>query len=353
MSAVKNTKSATRANPLGLAGIAWVELGAPDRAGLAAIASLLRALGFSRTRAHVVKDVDLWEQNDIRFLVTRDPRSFAADFARAHGPSMPAMGWWVSNAERALRAAVRRGAKEAAGDLVHGGAPAIEGIGGSRIYLVEVDGGWEHRHFAPLAEPELVPGRGFTVIDHLTNNVEKGTLEEWRRYYREIFGFTDVRSFEIRGRSTGLTSHALRSPCGSFCIPINEGSEEQSQIEEYLRAYRGPGVQHLALRCDDLLASLEGLREAGVETLDIEPEYYREIFERVPNVREDHADIARRQVLVDGDERGYLLQIFTKNVIGPIFFELIQRRSHTSFGEGNFGALFRSIERDQERRGAL
>jgi 4-hydroxyphenylpyruvate dioxygenase len=344
---------ASTANPLGLGGIACVELGAPDRAGLDALGSLFRALGFSRTRRHAAKDVEYWRQGDVRFLVTREPRSFASEFAREHGPSISAMGWWVADADHAVREAVRRGAKAVDGDLVHGGAPAIEGIGGSRIYLVDARSNWDERYYVPAAHPLLVRDRGFTAIDHLTNNVPKGTLDDWRRYYREIFGFTDVRSFEIRGRSTGLTSYALRSPCGSFCIPINEGSEEKSQIEEYLREYRGPGVQHLALRSDDLLASLEGLRATGVETLDIDRDYYRTVFDRVANVREDHAEIERQQVLVDGDESGYLLQIFTKNVIGPIFFELIQRRNHLSFGEGNFGALFRSIERDQERRGAL
>jgi len=207
--------------------------------------------------------------------------------------------------------------------------------------------------FLPDPKPILVQDRGFTAIDHLTNNVPRGTLAEWRAFYRDVLGFTDVRTFDIHGEKTGLVSYALRSPCGKFCIPINEGTESASQIEEYLREYRGAGVQHLALLSNDLLASLEGLRSAGIETLDIDPSYYVSVFDRVPGVVEDHAALARAQILVDGDREGYLLQIFTKNVIGPIFFELIQRRNHLSFGEGNFGALFRSIEREQERRGAI
>jgi len=168
-----------------------------------------------------------------------------------------------------------------------------------------------------------------------------------------VFGFVEVRYFDIRGVKTGLQSFALRSPCGTFCIPINEGTETRSQIDEYLEEYRGPGIQHLAFLTYDILGSLRALEDTPIEFLDIDDDYYRSVFDRVPNVREDHAEIARRDVLVDGDADGYLLQIFTKNLIGPIFIELIQRRNHQSFGEGNFGALFRSIERDQQRRGYL
>jgi 4-hydroxyphenylpyruvate dioxygenase len=205
------------------------------------------------------------------------------------------------------------------------------------------------RQCLPLDAPELVAPKGFLAIDHLTNNVEKGTMQAWADFYKHVFGFTEVRYFDIRGVKTGLTSYALRSPDGSFCIPINEGSEEKSQIEEYLREYRGPGIQHLAFLTDDLLASLDAMAGSDGQMLDIDDAYYAEVFERVPNVTEDHGRIRQHQVLVDG----YLLQIFTKNLVGPIFIELIQRKNHLSFGEGNFGALFRSIERDQERRGAI
>ncbi|UJR83415.1 4-hydroxyphenylpyruvate dioxygenase [Sandaracinus amylolyticus] len=345
--------SANDRNPLGLEGIACLEYGAPTEAQLDALGDVFRALGCSRTRRHATRDVELWSQHGVRFVVTRDPRSFAASFAREHGPSIASMAWYVADAEHALREAVRRGAVEVAGDSVFGGAPALEGIGGSRIYLVDRRRGWEERHYVALERPEVVRDRGFLAIDHLTNNVPRGTLAAHRAFYREVFGFEDVRSFEIRGNATGLTSYALRSPCGTFCIPINEGSEDRSQIEEYLREYRGAGIQHVALLTRDLLSSLEGMRDSGVATLDIDPSYYDSAFARVPGVREDHEAIRGRGVLVDGDEEGYLLQIFTENVIGPIFFELIQRENHRSFGEGNFGALFRSIERDQERRGVV
>jgi 4-hydroxyphenylpyruvate dioxygenase len=179
-------------------------------------------------------------------------------------------------------------------------------------------------------------------------------MQKWASFYKDVFGFTEVRYFDIRGVKTGLTSYALRSPCGKFCIPINEADEKKSQINEYIDEYRGPGIQHLAFLTDDVLASLRKLEgSTKISFLDIDDEYYRDVFERVPNVKEDKGDIRRRNVLVDGDDQGYLLQIFTKNLCGPIFIELIQRNNHSSFGEGNFGALFRSIERDQAKRGVF
>lgn len=340
----------TTPNPLGLDGIVAVAWSAPDAAGTDAFAHLFAAMGFSRTRQR--GDVDLWEQHDIRLLVDRTD-GFARAFAAAHGPCLPYMAWGFRDPAAAFAEAVRRGARPFEGRIsAFGDAPAVYGIGDSLIVFVTTDGAWERpytRHAAALTVPE----RGFRLVDHLTNNVHKGTMAAWKRFYQDVFGFTEVRYFDIKGEKTGLTSHALRSPCGRFAIPINEGNEAKSQIEEYLREYRGPGVQHLAFLTDDLLRSLDGLTETGVQTLDIDPIYYRDVFTRVPGVREDHAGIEKLQVLVDGDDEGYLLQIFTQNVVGPIFFEFIQRENHLSFGAGNFGALFRSIERDQERRGVL
>lgn len=339
-------------NPTGMSGIAFVEYAARTPEELEHLDRLFLALGLSRLARHHAHGVVLYGQRDITFLVDRERGSFGARFAAEHGPSIPSMGWWVEDAERAVNEAVRRGAERYEGPT-HYGYPAIRGIGGSLIHFVPKSEGPFREGFIALDAPMIARDRGFTVIDHLTNNVEKGTLERWSRFYREVFGFTEVRHFDIRGKKTGLTSYALRSPCGRFCIPINEGSEEKSQIEEYLREYQGPGIQHIALLSDDLLASLDGLADAGVPTLDIDDDYYETVFERVPNVTEDRARIRDLRVLVDGDDEGYLLQIFTKNLIGPIFFEMIQRRNHLSFGEGNFGALFRSIERDQEKRGVL
>ena len=343
-------------NPVGLEGIEFVELVSPDPDMLH---RLLLAFGFSRTMRHASRPVDLYAQGDIRFLVNRTPNSVGAAFAAAHGPSICSMGWRTANPTEALTAAVARGAKAATrvDHTRHGAAvPAIEGIGGSLIYFVDGPRDarrWEALGFVPLDAPDLVPGKGFTRIDHLTNNVEFGTMARWAAFYEEIFGFTQVRYFDIRGAKTGLQSFALRSPCGTFCIPINEASESKSQINEYLEEYKGPGIQHLAFLTDDILGSLAALEGTPISFLDMDDAYYAEVFERVPGVTEDRAEIRRRQVLVDGDEEGYLLQIFTKNLVGPIFIELIQRKNHLSFGEGNFGALFRSIERDQARRGVF
>ena len=260
--------------------------------------------------------------------------------------------------EQALEAAKWRGAVEAKGD--YEGVHAIRGIGDSLIYFTaRMAKGSDARFYASLgftecSRPDRVREKGFVAIDHLTNNVEKGALAKWASFYRDVFGFTEVRYFDIRGVKTGLKSYALRAPDGSFCIPINEGTEAKSQINEYLEEYNGPGIQHLALLTKDILASLralDGTKHVGF--LDIDDEYYRDLKERFPRVKEDFTEIARRSVLVDGDDDGYLLQIFTKNLVGPIFIEMIQRENHLSFGEGNFGALFRSIERDQARRGYL
>ena len=344
-------------NPTGLRGIDFVELASPDSA---ALARLLRAFGFTHTMSHATRAVDLYTQEDITFLVNREPDSFAASFAGAHGPSICSMGWRFDDPRIGEHIAVERGARRhPSGDLRSTDGklvPAIYGIGDSLLYFVDASRDprrWERLGFLPLEKPERVAGKGFLAIDHLTNNVAFGTMRRWASFYEDVFAFTQVRYFDIRGTKTGLTSFALRSPDGSFCIPINEASEKKSQINEYLDEYRGPGIQHLAFLTNDILASLRALDGGGIETLDIDDAYYAEVFERVPNVSEDHAELQRRQVLVDGDAEGYLLQIFTKNLIGPIFIEIIQRKNHLSFGEGNFGALFRSIERDQAKRGVF
>jgi len=355
------TATATPQNPTGLLGIDFVELASPDPE---ALHRLLVAFGFSRTMKHALREVELYEQNDIAFLLNREPRSFGASFARAHGPSICSMGWRFAAPAAALEVAVARGGRASGeGDLAtKDGArvPAIYGIGDSLLYFVEGRPGqkgdpsrWAELGFVAHPAPVSVSPKGFLTVDHLTNNVHRGTMQRWASFYKDVFGFTEVRYFDIKGAKTGLVSYALRSPDGSFCIPINEGTDKKSQINEYLEEYKGPGVQHLAFLTDDILGSLRGLEGSGIATLDIDDEYYASIFDRVPNVSEDRAEIKRLQVLVDGDEEGYLLQIFTKNLIGPIFVEIIQRKNHLSFGEGNFGALFRSIERDQQKRGYL
>ncbi|MFO0602203.1 MAG: 4-hydroxyphenylpyruvate dioxygenase [Polyangiales bacterium] len=346
------------AGPAGLWGLEFVEFASPDPARLHA---LFTDFGFSKVMRHRERDVDLYRQGDITLLVNRAPGTHAARFADAHGPSIASMGWRVRNGGDAMGAVTARGATAAAEvDFARDGKglPAVTGIGGSLLYLVDgCERPFEERYaalgFVPHERPNLVKDKGFTLIDHLTNNVERGTMARQADFYKTAFGFTEVRYFDIRGVKTGLTSYALRSPDGSFCIPINEADEKKSQINEYLEEYKGPGVQHLAFLTDDILASLDALEGSAVEFLDIDGDYYDAVFDRVPNVTEDRARIRKHQVLVDGDSDGYLLQIFTKNIVGPIFIELIQRKNHLSFGEGNFGALFRSIERDQARRGVF
>jgi 4-hydroxyphenylpyruvate dioxygenase len=342
-------------NKIGLDGIEFIEFTSADPKSLK---KLFHDFGFSRTKIHQDKDIELYEQEDIHFLLNCESNSFADTFAKDHGPSICSMGWRVADAKLAFHLALERGAKPAKnGDyLDKEGDPlfAIYGIGDSLIYFVEKNESfYENIGFKKHPFPETVPSKGFIAIDHLTNNVFKGTMEQWANFYKNIFGFKEVRYFDIRGVKTGLTSYALQSPCGKFCIPINEASEKKSQINEYLEEYKGPGVQHLAFLTKDILKSLNSLKETNIETLDIDREYYESIFDRVPNVTEDRKEIEEKNVLVDGDEKGYLLQIFTKNLIGPIFIEIIQRKNHNSFGEGNFGALFKSIERDQMKRGVL
>ncbi len=341
-------------NPLGMRGLELVELAAHDPEPVRAV---LRGLGFSRTRRHRSMNVDSWRQHDVRFVLSSERGTFAWEFAAAHGPSVSALALRFDDPAFAFAEAVRRGARpflHAASERATFDAPAIYGVGDCLFYFLDARHGAAafDRHLVAVDPPDVVPERGFLTIDHLTNNVARGELEKVAAFYKDVLGFTEVRSFDIRGNKSGLYSYALRSPCGTFCIPINEDKGETGQIAEYLKEYRGAGVQHIALLTEDILASLDRMNSA-VPMLDMDDDYYAEAFARVPNVREDKERIRAHDVLVDGDADGYLLQIFTKNCIGPIFFEIIQRENHQSFGEGNFSALFRSIERDQERRGVL
>ncbi len=342
-------------NPLGLRGIEFVEFASPEPL---ALHKLFLEFGFSKIATHRTKKIDYYKQNDIHFFINREESSFGNSFSKLHGPSICSMGWRMDNAKKAFDGAIERGAKEGKADHARNDSPllAISGIGESLIYFVDDFNDskrYEQMGFDLLENPEMVEEKGFIAIDHLTNNVYPGEMAKWADFYKDIFGFREVRYFDIRGAKTGLTSYALQSPDRSFCIPINEGTEKKSQINEYLDEYKGPGVQHLAFITHDIVKSVASLSGTSISTLDIDDEYYGEVFDRVPNVTEDHQELQKHQILVDGDESGYLLQIFTKNIIGPIFIEIIQRKNHYSFGEGNFGALFRSIERDQEKRGYL
>ncbi len=349
-------------NPLKMNGIDFVEFSSnqPEK-----LHRLFTDFGFSKIAKHREKNIDLYQQGGITFMLNYDTKSYGYKFQAVHGPSISAMGWRVENEDQAYTTALHRGARGCtSGDYYYQEKyldkkylPAIYGIGDSLIYLVAPDDTKKFSYtrfgFEKLQDPVLVPDKGFLLIDHLTNNVYKGTMNEWAAFYKDIFGFVEVRRFAIKGKKTGLTSYALRSPCAQFCIPINEAAEAKSQINEYLDEYKGPGVQHLAFLTKDILNSVKQLKGTAIEMLDIAPDYYQTVFDRVPNVKEDKAAIKDLNVLVDGDAKGYLLQIFTKNLVGPIFIELIQRENHLSFGEGNFQALFDSIERAQIKRGYL
>jgi len=340
-------------NPLGLTGIEFTEFSTADSEFME---NVFMDFGFSKTQKFIGKDILHFNQNKIHFLLNNEKSGFSSEFTKKHGPAISSMGWRVKNATYAREEAVRRGAKPA--DSTDFPYPAIYGIGNSLIYFIDAYEGdntiWD-TDFEELSNPIIQKDKGFIEIDHLTNNVYKGTMEKWADFYKDVLGFTEVRYFDIKGVKTALISYALASPCGTFCIPINEGKDDNNnQIDEYLDLYDGPGVQHLAFRTNDLVASCDALTGSHIETLDIIPEYYDTIWNRVPWVKEDKERIRHHQILVDSQaDNTYLLQIFTKNLFGPIFIEMIQRENDKGFGEGNFTALFESIERDQERRGVI
>lgn len=341
-------------NPLGLDGMEFVEFASPNSAELE---QLFAKVGFHKVGVHKRKQVLLYRQNQVNFVINNEPGTFASRFAKQHGPSICATGFRVKSAQRAFELAVQRGARpiETKNDAASHSFPAIYGIGDSAVYFVD-------RYRAPVHFDDdfryLVPdrfprGRGLAGVDHLTNNVPKGEMQKWCDFYKQIFNFHEVRRFDIKGEQTGLTSKVMRSPCQKITIPINEPTEGKSQIQEYLDEYRGSGIQHLAMHTGDIVQTVKQLREMGIEFLDTPDTYYDAVASRVPNVKEALETLKELRILVDGDQEGYLLQIFTKNLIGPIFFEIIQRRGHNGFGEGNFQALFDAIERDQKKRGYL
>ncbi len=342
-------------NPVGIRGLEFIEFCSPYPDQLH---KLFLKLGFSKFSSTAKEELIHYAQNDIHFILNQKLKGHSAQFKKEHGPSISSIGLRVENAQKAYLAVIDKGAKSANGEFDLEGKiiPAIKGVGGSLIYFIDQYSDnmlYQKLGFTNHFNSIQVKDKGLIKIDHLTNNVPKGSIEQWSNFYKEIFGFKEIRSFDIRGQNTGLVSYALSSPCGTFFIPLNEGTEEKSQINDYLEEYKGAGIQHLAFLTEDILNSLEALKSSHIETLNIDPSYYDTVFDRVQNVTEDHLELQNHQVLIDGDKDGYLLKIFTKNIIGPIFIEIIQRKNHRSFGEGNFGALFRSIEKDQEASGYL
>jgi len=346
-------------NPMGTDGFEFIEYTAPDPAELG---KLFESMGFMAVAKHRSKDVTLYRQGDVNFIVNAEPASFAQGFARVHGPSICAIAFRVKNAAQAYKRALSLGAWGVEGRVgpMELNIPAIKGIGDSLIYLVDrygpkgtiYDVDFE---YLPGVDPRP-RGVGLTYIDHLTHNVHRGRMAEWSEFYERLFNFREIKYFDIEGKLTGLKSKAMTSPCGKIRIPINESSDDKSQIAEYLNAYHGEGIQHVALGSDDIYATVEALRKMDTPFQDTVETYYEGIDRRLPGHGEDLARLKRNRILIDGaptEGGGRLLQIFTNTVIGPIFFEIIQRKGDEGFGEGNFRALFESIELDQIRRGVL
>jgi 4-hydroxyphenylpyruvate dioxygenase len=334
-------------------------------------------MGFTAIARHRHKDVTLYRQGEINFIINAEPDSFAQRFARQHGQSVCAIAIRVDDAAFAYRRALELGAwgfdnKNGPMEL---NIPAIKGVGDSLLYFVDR---WRGKNAAQGGAPAgsigdisiydvdfvAIPGaqarpvgNGLTYIDHLTHNVHRGRMKEWAEFYENLFNFREVRYFDIEGRLTGLKSKAMTSPCGKIRIPINESSDDKSQIAEYLDQYHGEGIQHIALGTDDIYQSIGQMRARGIAFQDTIETYYELVDRRLPGHGENLDELRRLRILVDGHssdtERELLLQIFTQNVIGPIFFEIIQRKGDQGFGEGNFRALFESIELDQIKRGVL
>ena len=362
-------------NPMGTDGFEFVEYAAPDPA---ALGTLFETMGFRPIAKHRTKNVTLYRQGGVNFIINAEPDSFAQRFARQHGPSVCAMAFRVKDAKLAYERALELGAW---GFDNHTGPmelniPAIKGIGDSLIYFVDRWHGKDSAapgaignisiydvDFVPIPGKEAgaqlcTTGNGLTYIDHLTHNVHRGRMKEWADFYERLFGFKEVRYFDIEGKLTGLKSKAMTSPCGKIRIPINESSDDKSQIAEYLALYHGEGIQHIALGTDDIYASVEGMKNQGVLFQDTIATYYDLVNKRLPNHGEKLDELKRLRILIDGATHlgapnELLLQVFTQTVIGPIFFEIIQRKGDQGFGEGNFRALFESIELDQVRRGVL
>lgn len=345
-------------NPLGLDGFEFVEFTGPDPE---ALGRLFEQLGFTHVATHRAKQVRRYAQGDINFLLNFEPEGQVAEFRARRGPSANAMAFRVKDAAAAFAEAVRRGAEPVTGKVgpMELNIPAIRGIGGANLYLVDRYGAAEIYDVDFVAVPGAARDDhavGLHTLDHLTHNVGRGDMAKWADYYERIFNFREIRHFDIKGQATGLFSKAMTAPDDKIRIPLNESQDEHSQIEEFLRAYHGEGIQHIALATDDIFTTVDQLRANGVHFQDSPDSYFDMIDARLPGHGHDVEAMRQRRILIDGSPEtggGLLLQIFTENMVGPIFFEIIQRKGNQGFGEGNFQALFESLELDQLRRGVL
>lgn len=348
-------------NPAGTDGFEFVEFAHPDPEKLR---GLFAHMGYTLVARHKRKDITVWRQGDINYLLNAEPNSHAMRFVDKHGPCAPSMAWRVVDANHAFEQAVSKGATPHKGDDKVLDAPAIVGIGGSLLYFVDTygdKGSAYDKEFEWLGEKNPKPeGVGFYYLDHLTHNVYRGNMDKWWAFYRELFNFKQIHFFNIDGRITGLMSRAITSPCGKIRIPLNESKDDTSQIEEYLRKYKGEGIQHIAVGTEAIYEATDRLAANGLKFMPGPPDtYYEMSHERVHGHGEPLERMKKHGILIDGEgvldggTTRILLQIFSKTVIGPIFFEFIQRKGDEGFGEGNFRALFESIEADQIRRGVL
>jgi 4-hydroxyphenylpyruvate dioxygenase len=344
-------------NPMGTDGFEFVEYTAPD---VTQLYGLFERMGFRAVARHRSKRVTLFRQGDVNFVVNAEPDSHGSRFAAKHGPSACAMAFRVHDAAKAYARLIEMGATPFRNPVgpMELNIPAIEGIGGSVIYLVDRYGADRSIYDVDFVPTDhrlglIHEGAGLTQIDHVTHNVFRGNMDKWAGFYEKFFNFREIRYFDIEGKLTGLKSRAMTSPDGKIRIPINESSDDQSQIEEYLSEYRGEGIQHIALGTGDIYRAVELLKTHGMEFQDTPDTYYERIDNRIKGHGEDVERLKKDRILLDGAKNDLLLQIFTRNAIGPIFFELIQRKGNQGFGEGNFRALFESIEADQIRRGVL
>ena len=346
-------------NPMGIDGFEFVEFAAPAGQG-AELHALFKRMGFSAVLRHRTRPITVYRQNGVNFLVNEDPDSFAADFAATHGPCACGFAVRFTKPVGEVERKVLENGGEPVTHKAHSRAievPVVKGIGDCMLYLVPREGDVYANEYQAIEGADAQPkGYGLTFIDHLTHNLYFGNMQKWSDYYEKLFNFREIRYFDIKGAKTGLVSKAMTAPDGVVRIPLNESSDPKSQINEYLDAYHGEGIQHIACFTDDIYSTVERMREAGVEFLDTPDTYFEVIDERIPNHGEDVPRLARNKILIDADKetkQRLLLQIFTQNAIGPIFFEIIQRKGNEGFGEGNFQALFESIERDQIKRGVL
>ena len=345
-------------NPTGTNGFDFLEFATNDPTKLI---KQFESMGFKPVAKHKSHDVTIYQQNDIRFFINNTKDSMASKFANAHNASACAMGFCVENAQKAFDHCIANGATAYTADnetRVHD-MLAIYGVGGSVIYFVDYQSGkanYTDEFNYTGVDATSLNGQGLTYIDHVTHNLHRGNMDKWADYYTRLFNFHQIRYFDIEGKLTGLKSRAMTSPCGKIRIPLNESSDDKSQIEEFLNDFHGEGIQHIALGSDDIYQSVQGMRDKNIEFLDTPDTYYELLDNRLPAHGEPLDVMKKLRILMDGttkDEKKILLQIFTQNMLGPVFFEVIQRKGDEGFGEGNFRALFESIELDQIRRGVL